>query len=373
MKIAIHAADLDHSRIDGTRVYILNMLKNFGMIAPDDRFFIYHRTNFNSQLAPPESDNYLFRKNGAPFSWTQTRFAFDVWCDKPDVLWMPMHNMPLLRRSSLKTVMTVHDLAFKSFPQYFPKKDLRRLNMLADYSIGCADKLIAVSQSTKNDILKFYPKRKESEIKVIHHGFDGTLFSENDSSINLNFEFVAKTYNLKPRTYILYVGAIQPRKNLEVLVAAFDKMKTDYPELKLVIAGEKAWMWEGVLEKIKKSPNREDIIITGTLPFEIVTVLYRNAALFVFPSLYEGFGIPILEAFASGVPVICAHNSSLTEVGGDAAMYFETQSENDLYEKISQVLSEPQIRKDMIEKGKKRLESFSWKKSAQETLDWLKY
>jgi len=373
MKIAIHCADLDHSRIDGTRVYILNMLRNFGALSSCDRFFLYHKKDFNPQLAPPKLENYEFCKNDFPFMWTQTRFALDVWKDKPDVVWLPMLNLPLLRRKNLRTVVTVHDLAFKRFPQYFPKGDLRKLNVLSDHSIANATKLIAVSESTKRDILEFYPKRKESDIKVIHHGFDHALFfSEEEANDEGDFEFISKTYNLKPKTYLLYVGAIQPRKNLETLVEAFEKIKRTGCDLKLVIAGEKAWMWERILERIESSPAKDDIILTGKVPFNQLPVLYRNAKIFVFPEKFAGFGIPILEAFASGTPVVAAHNSSLLEVGDGAALYFETENSDDLWAKIESVIADDDMRKKMIVLGRERAKEFSWEKCAQETLEWIK-
>ena len=124
MKIAIHAADLDHDRIDGTRVYLFNMLKNFGKLDKKNEFSIYHQDEFNANLTPPTFANYLIKKLAFPVRWTQTRFAWQLFCDKPKVLWMPVHNVPIFRRKKLKVVVTIHDLAFKIFPQYFPKKDL---------------------------------------------------------------------------------------------------------------------------------------------------------------------------------------------------------------------------------------------------------
>ena len=370
MKIAIHCADLDHSRIDGTRVYILNMLRNFGVLSHDERFFLYHRKDFNPQLAPPKLENYYFRKHDFPFMWTQTRFALDVWKDKSDILWLPMLNLPLLRKKNLRTVVTVHDLAFKRFPQYFPKGDLRKLNLLSDYSIANATKLIAVSESTKRDILEFYPKRKESDIKVVHHGFDCDLF---EKKIEPNFErTILNNYGLTPKGYLLYVGAIQPRKNLEVLVEAFEKIKPSHSDLKLVIAGEKAWMWERTLERIERSPAKDDIILTGKVPFSQLPVLYRNAKIFVFPEKFAGFGIPILEAFACGTPVVAAHNSSLVEVGNGAALYFETENSDDLRARIESVIADDDMKKRMVVLGKERAKEFSWEKCAHETLEWIK-
>ena len=144
MRIAINAADLDHQRIDGTRIYIWNMLKNFGPDADDrDQFLIYHKSEFNPELAFPIFENYKIKKLPFPFWWTQTRFGWEIFREKPDVLWMPMHSLPYLRSKKTKTVVTIHDLAFKIFAQFFPKKDLRRLNWFTDYAVRHADKLIA--------------------------------------------------------------------------------------------------------------------------------------------------------------------------------------------------------------------------------------
>lgn len=370
MKIAIHTADLDHERIDGTRVYIYNLLKRFGEISPQDSFLLYHRGEYNQQLEPPKFSNYAFDTPGFPMMWTQTAFAAKVWRDKPDVLWMPMHNLPFFRRKKMQTVVTIHDMAFKKFPEYFPKKDLCKLNFLVDYAIKHADKLIAVSQSTKNDILELYPKRPEDSVRVIRHGFDEGLF--NKETKNNNDETFLKNYKLIPNTYLLYVGAIQPRKNLGVLIEAFEEIKKEKRDFKLVLAGQKAWMWEDIIRRIADSPYKEDIIITGTINFAARNALYRNAAVFVFPSLYEGFGIPILEAFASGVPVVCARNSSLVEVGGAAALYFETRNSGDLGTKLKEVLNNDELSNKLITKGLERIKNFSWDRCAKETLDFLR-
>lgn len=382
MRIAIQAADLDYERIDGTRVYLLNMLRRFGSLASKDEFFIYHKKNFNPELTPPNLPNYKIIKISSPLFWTQTRFASEIFKNNPDVLWMPMHNAPLIRRKKLKVITTIHDLAYKYFPDNFPKKDLLELNLLGNWAIKNSDKIIAVSESTKKDILKFYPKIKEDKIKVIYHGFDADLFQK--ETPKEKSEKILRSYKLKTKNYILYVGALQPRKNLKVLVDAFNLYKREKyaesnhfskekgKELKLVLAGGKAWLWKEIIESIKKSPYREDIIVTGTIPFEEIAVLYKNAELFVFPSLYEGFGIPILEAFAAGIPVICSQNSSLPEAGGKAVRYFDSSSSSDLCRKIEEVLESDDLAKKLVERGRDQIQNFSWDKCAKETLDWIK-
>jgi glycosyltransferase involved in cell wall biosynthesis len=370
VNIAIQASDLDSRRIDGTRVYILNMLNRFGGISSSDDFFVFHRNNFNPELSPRSFPNYKILKKYFPCCWTQTRFSLELWKGSFDALWMPMQALPLARRKKMKSTVTVHDLAFKYFPEFFPGKDLRRLNFFTDFSVKNSDKIIAVSQSTKNDILRFYPEIREEKIKVIHHGFDSELFRKAIPEEEKNK--ILKSHKLQAKNYILYVGAIQPRKNLSQLIEAFEIIKEENPDLKLVLAGDKAWMWEDIINRIAHSKYREDIIVTGTINFNELAILYRNAKIFVFPSLYEGFGIPILEAMASGVPTVCAANSSLIEVGGEASEYYQTTSLNDLCQKIREVLGNESLEKQMIEKGFERIKNFSWDKCAEETLEFIK-
>ena len=370
MKIAIQAADLDSQRIDGTRVYILNLLKIFGKLDKSSRFLIYHKKDFNPELAPPKFPNYKIIQKNSFCIWTQTRFAYELWKDKPDVLWMPMQAMPIIRRRNLKTVITVHDLAFKIFPDQFTASDLRRLNFYANYAIKNASKIIAVSESTKRDVLKFYPEIREDKIKVIYHGFDSNIFGKKYNKEEIK---EANTrYKIPDTRYLLYVGAIQPRKNLITLVEAFEKIKEKNNNLKLVLVGKSAWMADKILKRIENSKFKEDIILTGQIEFDNLGKIYQGASAFVFPSLYEGFGIPIVEAFASNVPVVCAKNSSLPEVGGDAVLYFEDNNTEDLAGKIEKILGDEELKKDLIARGLKQLQKFCWEKCARETLEYIK-
>ncbi|MCK4635955.1 MAG: glycosyltransferase family 4 protein, partial [Candidatus Moranbacteria bacterium] len=356
--------------IDGTRVYISQLLKYFHELNSEDEFLIYHKGEFNLELVPPEAENYTIKKiNPAPF-WTQNKFSMQVFRDNADTLWMPLHDLPMVRRKKMKTVVTAHDLAFKIFPETFPKKDLRKLNFLADYSFPHADKIIAISEATKMDLLKFYPKIKEEKIKVIHHGFDASFWQEdlNDEEI----ENVLNKFNLVENKYLIYIGAIQPRKNLKFLIKIFDRIKKNYPELKLVLAGGNGWMWQDIYQTAEISKFSTDIIFTENISFDVMRILLRSAKLFVLPSLYEGFGIPILEAMASGVPAVCANNSSLPEVSGGAVGFFETDSLEDCENKIENILNNADLQNEMIVKGLKRVKNFSWEKCAEETLGVLK-
>lgn len=366
MNIAIQAADLDAARIDGTRVYLLQLLRRFGSLAPDNRFHLYHRSRFNPELMPPAFPNYDVRTVKAPFYWTQTRFAWEMWKSRPDRLWMPVQALPFFLPKGIQTTVTIHDLAFKYFPDHFSKKDQRRLHMFADFAVKKADKLIAVSESTKRDILKLYPDVDESKICVIHHGFDSSPFQ--GASMD---ESILKQHDLEVKKYILYVGAIQPRKNILTLLEAFASERAKYEDMKLVLAGEKAWLWKETLEAVERHPFRDDIILTGKVSFSDLATLYASAKMFVFPSLYEGFGIPVLEAMAAGVPVICSDNSSLPEVGGDAALYFDALNVEELASRIGSLWTDEALCATMIRKGRENTKHFSWDECAQETLEYI--
>lgn len=367
MHIAIQAADLDAERIDGTRVYIKQLLDRFGAIAPEEHFTLYHRTAFNPELAPKAFGNYRVRAIAQKFLWTQTRFAGALFRDKPDALWMPVQSLPIVRPKDMKTTVTIHDLAFHFFPDHFPLRDRIKLFALANAAITRSDRIIAVSENTKRDIIRLYPKIAPEKIAVVHHGYDGEMFAAGNGE---NDEAILKPLGLAGRRYLLYVGAIQPRKNLVRLIRAFEKLKKrdGFEDAMLVLAGERAWLWKEVLAAYEKSSERESIILPGKVPFAHLGALFRNAGIFVYPSLYEGFGLPVLEGFAAGVPVVCARGSSLDEVGGDAAVFFDPKSTDELAQKMEKALSDKTLRSTCIARGKKQLAKFSWDTCARETL-----
>lgn len=372
MKIAIQAADLDASRIDGTRVYIRQLLGRFGAIAPDDSFYIFHKHAFNPSLAPPESPNYRVMERKFPIAWTQISFAFDLMRLRPERLWMPIQSIPLVRPKGMKTVVTMHDLAFLHFPNHFPLVDRVKLRVFADWAVRKSDGIIAISENTKRDIMRFYPNVPEGKIRVIHHGFDSEFFSQDGDPTDA--EVLLGELGIAKGRYLLYVGALQPRKNLPVLIRAFEriKKKESFGDLKLVLAGEKAWLWEEIFTTAEASPFSSDILFPGKLPFSLVRTLMKNASVFVYPSLYEGFGLPILEGFASGVPVVCADNSSLPEVGGDASISFLATDDSALSEILERTLTDSAFRDAHIASGFERLKKFSWDTCARETIDFIR-
>jgi glycosyltransferase involved in cell wall biosynthesis len=367
MKIAIDAADLCDQRVDGTRIYIKNVLDHLGAIGKNDSFFIYLKGDLNEELRFKRYPNYFLRKSKAPFFWTQSKLLSELKRDNPDILWMPLQTVPFLAKEKIKIVVTIHDLAFRFFKNQFPLKDWLFLSFFTKKAVARANKIIAVSQNTKRDLLKEY-KVNPAKIKVVYHGYNKKIFNLKNAKEENKIKNIKREYGIKGR-YILYVGALQPRKNLEVLLEAFNKIKgkKEFAELRLVLAGPKAWLWKKILQKAKISEHSKDIIFTGHYKTKDLPHLMGGAEVFVFPSLYEGFGIPVLEAMASGLPVISSDNSSLPEVGGQAPRYFQAEDAQSLAKNLEKVLEDDALRNEMKQKGLVQVNNFSWEKCAQET------
>lgn len=371
--IGIDAADLCHKRIDGTRIYIYNILQRFGSIAPDTLFYIYLKGELNPDLRFKKHPNYLLRNDESSFFWTQLKLPKLLKKDMPSVLWVPLHNIPIWRPKGIKTVITIHDLAFKLFPDLFPPKDLFLLNRLTSMAVKSADRIIAISHSTARDLSEIYgvPPHK---IRVIYHGYNENLFHLPSKQESDQVKSIKEKYRIPAESkYLIYVGAIQPRKNLGILVSAFERLKTlhSFRDWKLVMAGADAWMVDDLRNQIATSVWKNDIIMTGNFSTMDLPYLLWGAEMFVFPSLYEGFGIPIIEAMACGVPVVTAKNSSLVEVAGNNAIYFDASRIDDLASSIKELHSSPEKRNAIIKGGLDWVKRFSWEESAKKTYEFL--
>ncbi|MFA5769953.1 MAG: glycosyltransferase family 1 protein [Patescibacteria group bacterium] len=365
IKIGVDGNEANVEKKVGVSVYAQNILEYFRKNASlETQFEVYLKNPPLTDL--PEENNYFkYKVVHGNFLWSQIYLPIYLYLHKNiNVYFSPAHYLP--RFCPVPQVVTIHDLAYLYFPEDFTKKDLWQLKNWTRFSIKKASQIIAVSKTTKKDVVKNYGV-DETKVSVVYNGFEKTV-EEKTSTVE---ERSGKTAEVKLKKYILFVGTIQPRKNLEVLIDAFDKFSLTNADFKLVIVGKKGWLYESIFEKVKSMNLEDKIIFTGHVTDEEIISYYKNAFCLALPSFYEGFGIPMLEAMSYDCPTIVSMTSSLPEVGGEASLYFDPKNSDDLLEKLNALYKNKQLRKELISKGKQRIKDFSWEKCGKETLDVL--
>jgi glycosyltransferase involved in cell wall biosynthesis len=267
-----------------------------------------------------------------------------------------------LKPKNAKLINTIYDIIPYLFPETYTFSTSFRFKCILPITLKISDKIIVISHHTKKDIIKHF-KIPEDKIKVIHLAANENYKPLKENEINK----VRKKYNLN-YPFILYVGGLEPKKNIPTLLKALYKLKKQGIEHKLVITGEKRWKYKSIFETMEKLNLQRDVIFTGYVPDEDLPALYNAADLFVYPSLYEGFGLPPLEAMQCGTPVITSNTSSLPEVVGDAGIMVNPYDVDELANEMYEVLTNDGLRDELSKKGLERAKLFSWKKCAEETL-----
>ena len=270
------------------------------------------------------------------------------------------HLLPWMARPS---VMTVHDLIFERFPQHHTAANRAFLRVAMPLFVRRADAIIAVSRHTKQDILDLYgtPPQK---VTVVEEGIEDHFRPADEEEIQR-----VQDQNAIGRPYLLMVGTLEPRKNHALAFEALARLKAEGWPHCLVVAGGRGWLFDTVKSEVELLGLADDVIFTGRVPEEDLPPLYSGADCFLMPSLYEGFGIPVLEAMACGAPVVCSTASSLPDVAGDAARYIEVLTGESLAEAIRHVLSNPEAAEQMRLEGLRQAARFSWKDAATGTAD----
>lgn len=290
--------------------------------------------------------------------WTQLRLSFEMLVRPPDVLFVPAHTVPLIHPK--KTVMTVHDIAAIKFPGTYNWFERWYTIWSARYAAKKLWRVIVPSRYTKFEMEKMFGNNRQSPARVIPLGYDIRYQKIHDAK---RIDAVLKKYHIR-KPFVLSVGRLEEKKNTRRIIEAFEKISNNH---QLALIGMPGYGYESIAEAIKRSPCRFDIIELGWIPTEDIVAVMNAADVFVFPSLYEGFGVPILEAFACGTPVLTSRGTSTEEVGGDAAIYVNPGDSNAIAQGIARLLSDYELREACVEKGLKRVREFSWKKCAVET------
>jgi len=351
---------------------LLSQFSNLKLKTSNLNFVIYLKNDPLSDM-PKEREGWRYKVIKPGKLWTQWRLPLDLYLGKirPDVFFSPSHYAP--RFSPVPTVISVMDLAYLNFPEMFNKSDLFQLRRWTSYSVKNAKKILTISNSSKNDIIKSYNAAPD-KITVTYPGVK-QFMSLSPQIYAMN---QLKSKYKTSENYILFVGTLQPRKNIERLIEAFSLLlknpslsADDGRSLQLVIVGKKGWLYEEILAAPKKFDIEDRVKFLDTVADEELEVLYRHAVCFVLPSLYEGFGLPVLEAMHNNCPVVTSNISSLPEAGGDACLYIDPEDATDIANKLVQLTNDDDLRQELIKKGKKQLAHFSWEKTAKETLKVL--
>lgn len=266
-----------------------------------------------------------------------------------------------------KKVVTVHDMVYKSFPDTVRGRTKYMLDIGLKRSMKRADLIVTDSEFSKKEIIKYFPQH-ESRIRVVPCGVDLERFHPCDAPERI--PEVKKSLEIEG-DYFLYVGTIEPRKNLERLITAYAAFvkKVGSSSPKLVLAGGKGWLDQGIYSRVEKLGMKENVIFTKYVPSEDMNPLMCGALAFVFPSLYEGFGMPPLEAMACGVPVLSSGEASLPEVTGDCAVICDAYDTKSIAEGMYRLYSSEELRKELSRKGLQRAQGFTWKRSAEMLMD----
>jgi glycosyltransferase involved in cell wall biosynthesis len=382
MHIGIDASRIAVAARTGTEHYTFELLAALAKLDRQNRYTLY--CNQPPAALPPLGPNFELRRIAFPRLWTHARLSAELALRPPDVLFVPAHVLPLgapLRRR-MRTVVTIHDMGYLHFPESHTAAQRRYLRLSTRWSARAASQLIAISSATRDDLVRYTGARPE-KISVIHHGVSPRFRPAEDQQA---IAAIQAKYGVRP-PYFLYVGTIQPRKNLLRLLEAFAQARTEAsgmraeeadssllsPQssgLQLVIAGKPGWL-TGEIERQAAQlfgAGSPAVRFTGYVADEDLPALLSGALAFVLPSLYEGFGMPVLEAMACGAPVLASATSSLPEVAGDAALLADPEDTAAIAAGLARLASDPALRASLRARGIARAAQFTWERCAEQTL-----
>jgi len=353
----------------GTKTYLEEICYEFKKMGSDDLHF-----HFLDTSVPIYTGNLKILRLTEHFRyqlWKQVVLPIKAFFKGCDIVFCTDNSVPLIHLG-YKTIPVFHDAFFFETPQNYGKLWLWLYKKTALPAANRSPYIVTPTHYAKRQINKF-TNIENDKLVVVNEGPKSLENSE-----ELDTRQLLKSLSLTTGTYILHVGSMYKRKNIPALVNAFSKLKAGgHPDLKLVLAGPNNSSsadndYRQVIAAIDDLHLQNEIILTGYLSDYELAVLYKNAALYVFPSINEGFGIPILEAFKYDLPVLVANNTCLPEVGREAVLQFDPFDTDDIYKKMEIVLSSPELQKEMINKGRQRLKDFSWQKTAEELVEVFK-
>ncbi|MDE2010056.1 MAG: glycosyltransferase family 4 protein [Candidatus Omnitrophica bacterium] len=359
LRIAVNCRSILLTRRTGIGRYTYHLLEALGQIDQANEYILHTpKALFDFKRRLPDFSGYKNLRR-YPDYFKQGAGRYDV------------YHFPCLGDISSytgKLVVTIHDFVYKTWPQTHTPQAVESMERCMQAVAEKADHIICISENTRRDLHRLYNVAYEKS-SVVYNGVDHDMFRPLSSQERLAAAGGLKTLGIE-RPYVLYVGTIEPRKNLDGLLEGFALLKAGKAfDGLLVVAGMKGWMMESLRERIKGLGIEKDVVFTGFISDETLRLLYNMAEVFVFPSLYEGFGFPIVEAFCCGAPVVTSATSSCAEIAGDAAVTVDPQDTGKIARAMEQVLTDQTLKKSLQEAGLKRAQEFSFLTMARKTLD----
>ncbi len=375
MAIGIDASRAFQKNKTGIEEYSYQVIKHLREYLVNENVILY--CNPAVDIVPDFElpKNWKIKNLRAPIFWTQIRLSLEMLFNKPDVLFVPAHTVPLIHPKN--TIVTIHGLEYEFCPKAYSWFDRLYMRWSIRNSCKWAKRVIAVSENTKKDLVKLY-KVLEKKISVIYEGISIPPFIPPlirggggggvDSSDKEGRRRVDEVF----APFFLFVGRLEERKNVRGIVEAFEILKNKYniPH-KLVLAGKFGYGGESIKHKIESSEYKKEIILPGYVSDEEKFELMKGAEAFLFPTFYEGFGLPILEAQSVGTPVVTSNVSSMPEVAGNGAILVDPKSPSAIAKAVYKLISDESYKNDIIEKGLENVKRFSWGKCAEEIADIL--
>ncbi|HNX10939.1 MAG TPA: glycosyltransferase family 1 protein [bacterium] len=399
MTIGIDASRANREFKTGTEWYSYYLIKNLAELDQKNRYILYGLDAWRPELAKiiKEHKNIRGKILGWPFTyfWTLGRLSLEMLWRRPKLLFVPAHALPLIHPR--RSIVTIHDIAFKKEKQVYNEQTVERggkflrrmvivlvkyfsflvgrgfkyepttyLDWSTRFALRHAKKIITVSQFTKNELINTY-RAHPDKITVVHNGYNAEAYHliNNQEKINA----VAAKYGLD-FPYLLYVGRLEKKKNIPLLVEAFALLKERHPEIKekLVLVGQASFGYDEIKYIVEEYNLNKEVIMPGWIEEEDLPYLHNRASAFVFPSRHEGFGIPVIQALACGLPTAVSDLPVMREVVAEAAIYFDKDDKEDMTQKLYTLLSDKSLRQELRAKGLSRASQFSWEKCARETL-----
>lgn len=354
MLIGIDASRANSKERTGTEWYSYHLIEQLKRIGGSHTFVLYSKEKLLPDLENLP-DNFHSRVLAWPprFLWTQFRLAWEMLFHPPEVLFVPAHTLPVISRA--KMVVTIHDVGFRVYPELYSATDKSYHHCSVWYASRFAYKIICPSEFTKRELIKYYGT-DASKIVVVPHGIEKPILSPSEG---------------RAAEYLLYIGRLEQKKNVLGILQSFKQVLPQHPNLKLKLAGQPGYGFEQVQRYIEQNNLKNAVEILGYVDASRRAELYRNASAFIFPTLYEGFGMPILEAQSYGCPVITSNFGAAAEVSRESAVLVDPRNTHELAQAINKILADDHYRQKLIKLGYENIKKYSWESCAQETLKVL--